>query len=65
MKFIFIHSGLFNVRYWALQAEFATENEDNVESCRKFCIFAAVYKVRGLVVRNAMYFLFLFVNDVV
>jgi len=43
---------------------FTTESEDRVESCRKFCIFAAVYKVRGLVVRNAMHF-FLFINDVV
>ena len=43
---------------------FATESEDRVESCRKFCIFAEVYKVRGLVVRNGVHFLFLFIIDV-
>jgi hypothetical protein len=44
---------------------FSTESGDRVESFRKFCIFAAVYKVRVLVVRNDMHFLFLFINDVV
>ena len=44
---------------------FTTESGDRVESLRKFCIFAAVCKVRVLVLRNAMHFLFLFINDVV
>jgi hypothetical protein len=40
---------------------FSTASDDRVE----ILYFAAVYKVRGLVVRNAMHFLFLFINDVV